>query len=70
MRAIFTLPPLIVASAALGKFVGLSRKGRAADARLVLCCVTPPVARILEVTRLNDVLLAYPSEQEAVQSFS
>src|SRR5262245_32122076 len=57
------------ASAALGKLVALNRKAIAAEARLVLCHVTAPVARILQVTRLADVLIAYGSEREAVQSF-
>jgi len=58
------------ASAALGKLVALNRKVIAAEARLALCRVTPPVARILQVTRLADVLIAYASEREAVQSFA
>jgi anti-sigma B factor antagonist len=58
------------ASAALGKLVSLNRKARAADARLVMCNVTPSVARILQVTRLSDVLVSYDSEGEAVRSLS
>src|SRR4051794_10814562 len=50
------------ASAALGKLVTLNRKAHAADARLVLCRPTPTVQRILQLTRLNDVLLTYDSE--------
>jgi anti-anti-sigma factor len=57
------------ASAALGKLVTLNRKAHAADARMVLCRPTPPVQRILQLTRLNDVLLTYDSEEEAYQSF-
>jgi anti-anti-sigma factor len=58
------------ASATLGKLVGLNRKARAADATLAVCNVTPSVARLLEVTRLSDVLLAYASEEEAVAALS
>jgi len=58
------------ASAALGKLVSLNRKARSADARLVVCNVTPSVARILEVTHLADVLISYDSEGEAVRSLS
>ena len=58
------------ASAALGKLVSLNRKARAADARLVMCNVTPSVARVLELTRLADVLISYDSEGEAVRSLS
>jgi len=58
------------ASAALGKLVSLNRKARQAEARMVLCNVTPTVARILEVTHLADVLVSYNDEDEAVRSFS
>jgi anti-sigma B factor antagonist len=59
-----------VASAAMGKLVGLNRKARAAAATLAVCNVTPSVARVLEVTRLRDVLLTYASEEEAVTALS
>src|SRR3954468_19365376 len=58
------------ASAALGKLVSLNRKARAADARLVICNVTPTGPRILELTRLADVLVSYDSEGDAVRSLS
>ncbi len=58
-----------LASAALGKLVTLYRKASANKARLVMCDVTPSVERILQITRLADVLLAYNSEGEALQSF-
>jgi anti-anti-sigma factor len=58
------------ASSALGKLVTLTRKARAAEARLVLCNVTPAVERILQVTRLADLMIAYNNESEAVRSFA
>ena len=58
------------ASAALGKLVGLNRKARQADARLVLCAVTPTVARVLEISRLSDVLIRYDDEDGAVRALS
>jgi anti-anti-sigma factor len=57
-------------SATLGKLVMLHRKARAAQARLVLCNVTPAVARLLQVTHLADLLLSYPDEREALRSFA
>jgi anti-anti-sigma factor len=57
------------ASAALGKLVTLNRKAQAADAKVVLCRPTPSVQRILQLTRLNDVLLTYDTELEARQAF-
>jgi anti-sigma B factor antagonist len=53
------------ASAALGKLMTLNRKVREADARLVLCRVTPTVERILQVTRLSDLLLSYDNDRLA-----
>jgi anti-anti-sigma factor len=58
------------ASAALAKLIVLTRKARAAEARLVLCNITPTVEKILEVTRLRDLLITYDSEREARQSFT
>ena len=57
-----------LASAMLGKLVSLNRKAAAADARLVLCNVTPGVARIHEITRRNDGRVSYDSGVEAVRS--
>jgi anti-anti-sigma factor len=56
------------ASAALGKLVALNRKARAANARMVLCRPTQPVQRVLQLTRLNDVLISYDDEDEACRS--
>jgi anti-sigma B factor antagonist len=58
-----------LASAALGKLVTLYRKSAAKKVRVVMCDVTPSVARILQITRLADVLIAYDSEGEALASF-
>ena len=52
-------------SSALGKLVTLTRKARTADARLVLCNLTPTVEKILQVTRLGDLLISYNTESEA-----
>jgi anti-anti-sigma factor len=57
------------ASAGLGKMVMLNRKAREAQARLVMCNVTPTVDHILKLTRLDAVLIAYASEREARDSF-
>ncbi len=59
-----------LASAALGKLVSLHRKARAAGARLVLCNVPPNLARMLQITRLADVMIVCRSEREALGSFA
>src|SRR5262245_21774342 len=58
-----------LASAALGKLVMLLRKVQAAGGRLTLCKVHPTIEEILHKTHLADVMLLYPDEQAAVQSF-
>ncbi|MFO0927147.1 MAG: STAS domain-containing protein [Gemmataceae bacterium] len=58
------------ASAALGKLVALHRKAQAAQARLVLVNVTGPVARILQVTHLDELMLTYASEREAIRALA
>jgi len=57
-------------SMALGKLVMLNRKAQAAQGRLALCQLSPGVAEILEVTRLNELFNIYPTEAEAVKSFT
>lgn len=59
-----------LASAALGKLVTLGRKVRAARGRLVLCDVPGPVQRLLQLTHLDEMLLAYDSEREAVRALA
>jgi anti-sigma B factor antagonist len=69
-KFVLDLSPLqYFSSSALGKLVTLTRKARAADARLVLCNLTPTVEKILQVTRLGEVLVSYDNENEARQSF-
>lgn len=58
------------ASAALGKLVTLYRKAEANQARLALIHVTGPVARILQVTHLDECLLTYDNPREAVQALA
>jgi anti-anti-sigma factor len=59
-----------LSSAAMGHLVTLYRKALAAEARLVLCNVTPTVASVLQVTRLADILVAYGDEREAVRALA
>lgn len=58
------------ASAALGKLMTLNRKVREKGARLVLCNLTPTVERILQVSRLSDLLLSYENERQARQALA
>jgi anti-sigma B factor antagonist len=57
-----------ISSLCLGKLVMLNRKCLAAGGRLGLCCLTPHVGEILEITRLKDVLETYNQEGDAVAS--
>jgi anti-sigma B factor antagonist len=56
-------------SLALGKLLMLNRKAQAADGRLTLCGLTPPVGEILEATHLRDMFDVYAGEAEALASF-
>jgi anti-sigma B factor antagonist len=58
------------ASAALGKLMTLNRKVRETGSQLVLCSVTPTVERILEITRLKDLLLTYDNERLAREALA
>lgn len=58
------------ASAALGKLVTLGRKVRATRGRLVLCDVTGPVRRVLQLTHLDELMLSYDSERAAVRALA
>jgi anti-sigma B factor antagonist len=58
-----------LSSAAMGQLVILYRKSLAAQARLALCNVNSPVASILQVTHLADILISYADEREALRAF-
>ena len=57
-------------SMALGKLVMLNRKVQVGAGCLALCHLTPTVTEVLEVTRLSSLFNIYPTEQEALQSFT
>jgi len=57
-----------LSSAVLGSVVALERAVRRAGGRLALCGVRPDLAYILAVTRLDQHLELYPSEEDALQS--
>jgi anti-sigma B factor antagonist len=55
-----------VDSAGLGLLVRYSTRPRNAPGELRLCAVSPPVDRVLQVTRLKPILQLYDSEAEAI----
>ena len=57
-------------SVALGKIVMLNRKVQVGRGRLALCQLTPLVQEVFESTHLNQLFNIYPTEQEAMQSFT
>jgi anti-anti-sigma factor len=65
LRAVEFLPSL-----ALGKLVMLNRKAQAANGRLALCHLTPPVEEVLESTHLKTLLNCHATEEDALQSFT
>jgi anti-anti-sigma factor len=57
-----------MASAAIGKLILLMRKAASAGGKLTLCNLSRSLEEVLRVSRLSDVLLSYPDEQEALQA--
>ncbi len=56
-------------SAMIGKILVLNQKLLALGGRLKLCGVPPPIAEMLEVARLPDILGIYEDEGQALGSF-
>jgi len=59
-----------ISSATLGVFIILNETLRANGRRLNLAAVQPPIAKILEITKLDKVLGIYPSVDDAVARLS
>jgi anti-anti-sigma factor len=57
-------------SMALGSLVKLMHKVRSASGAMVLCCVPRSIHELLRITHLEDLLMTYDDEGEAIQSFN
>jgi anti-anti-sigma factor len=57
-----------LASAMLGKIIGLHKKLTAAGGRLALCKVDPALGEAFETLKLSRLFGIYKEEQEALQS--
>ena len=67
-RFVFDLSRLdYVGSLGLRLFVGLHNRVRG-EGTVVLCCPTPAVLTILDMTKLNRVLRYYPTRHEAIDA--
>jgi anti-sigma B factor antagonist len=60
----------IFASYAVGRLFSLSKRVDAARGRLALCCLTPALAEIMDIMKLRQRFAIYPTEQDALQSFT
>ena len=58
-----------LSSAALGKFINLNKKVRAAGGKLVLCNIAQHIYEVFEITRLDKMFNIQKDEQAALQSF-
>jgi anti-anti-sigma factor len=58
------------ASYAIGKLIVLNDKLQGPDGRLALCSLSPMVAEIIDIMKLRKRFNIYPSEREALESFS
>ena len=56
-----------LASAGVGKLIGLMRKAASAGGKLVLCKARRAVEEVLRLCRLSDVLPSYADQREALQ---
>jgi anti-anti-sigma factor len=56
-------------SAMVGKFVALREKVRAADGRLVLCGLQPPIAEVFRILQLLPLFTVCANQRQAVTSF-
>jgi anti-sigma B factor antagonist len=58
-----------VSSAALGKFITLDRKVKAAKGRMKMSDVRPEIMEVFEITKLNRVFDIRSGEAEALAAF-
>ncbi len=58
-----------LSSAALGKLISLNRKVNNVSGKLILCCISPQIFEVFEITRLNRVFTIQKTEQEGLQAF-
>ena len=57
-----------VNNAGVGMIVESFRKFRENGGRLVLCSLTPEVAKLFEIIRLTELIEIYPYEESAIMS--
>ena len=58
-----------LSSAALGKFITLSKKVQTAGGKLILCNIDPQIYEVFEITKLNKYFNIHKEEQAALQAF-
>ncbi len=58
-----------LSSAALGKFITLNKKVKAAEGTLILCSIDPQIYEVFEITKLNKLFNIQGDEQTALQAF-
>ena len=61
---------VFLSSMGIGRLVTLMHKVRTAGGRLVLCKLARPIEELLQKMHLTEILLVYPDEREAIQSFA
>lgn len=58
-----------LSSAALGKFITLNKKVKAAGGSLILCAIDPQIHEVFVITKLNKLFNIQKDEQTALQAF-
>ena len=59
-----------MSSAMIGKLVLLNKKCKTNNVQLKLCNITPNVAEVFKIMRLNKVFDIYKDEEKALKSYS
>ena len=58
-----------LSSAALGKLIGISRRVRAAQGELRLCCLPPNIMRVFNLMKLDQLFEIYDDQAAALEGF-
>src|ERR1700685_368315 len=58
-----------LSSAALGKLITMEKKVKAAKGKLRLCCISPAIYEVFNITKLNRLFKIYEDQERALEGF-
>jgi len=69
-KVVFDMSDLqFVDSSGCGALISCLRKMKETDGRLILCCITDPVASLFSLIHIDLIFEVYPTREQAVESF-